>query len=147
MTTGPIFRHLAQLEWETAADQRADVAALAAQADVLGARRSRLTRGEHGFHSHISEMPPGFEVPPHTHSVSELMVILDGSIEVSDGTHLGAGDTAVIPAGHRYGFTVGQDGVRFLVARTEDAATAFDENTSIENRTTENTTIDNTTIE
>ena len=70
-------------------------------------------------------MPAGFEVPPHTHDVSELMVILDGSIDVSDGTHLAAGDTAVIPAHHAYGFTVGADGVRFLVARTEDAATDF----------------------
>jgi len=123
MTSGPIFRHLADLEWETAKDQKAEVAALAAQADALGARRSRLTRGEHGFHSHISEMPPGFEVPPHTHSVGELMVILDGSIDVTGGTTLEAGDTAVIPADHLYGFTVGEHGVRFLVARTEDAAT------------------------
>ena len=123
MSEGPIFSHLDTLDWETAADQKAEVAALAAEADAAGARRARLTRGEHGFHSHISEMPAGFEVPPHTHSVSELMVILEGSIEVSDGTILDAGDTAVIPADHLYGFTVGGDGVRFLVTRTEDAAT------------------------
>ncbi len=123
MTTGPIFRHLDELVWETAADQKAEVADLALEADALGARRSRLTRGEHGFHSHIAEMPAGFEVPPHTHSVSELMVILDGSIDVSGGTRLEAGDTAIIPADHLYGFVVGPDGVRFLVARTEDAAT------------------------
>jgi quercetin dioxygenase-like cupin family protein len=125
MHDGPIFNHLAELEWETAADQKAEVAALAAQADAKGARRARLTRGEHGFHSHISEMPPGFEVPPHTHWVSELMVILDGNIEVSDGTRLGAGDTVVIPAAYDYGFVVGEDGVRFLVARVADAATTF----------------------
>jgi quercetin dioxygenase-like cupin family protein len=124
--SGPIVRRLAELEWETAADQKAEVAALAATADALGARRSRLTSGEHGFHSHVSEMPPGFEVPPHTHDVSELMTILDGSIRVSDGTALGAGDTTVIPAHHRYGFVVGDDGVRFLVVRAADAATAFD---------------------
>jgi mannose-6-phosphate isomerase-like protein (cupin superfamily) len=123
--TGPIFRHLAELEWETAKDQKAEVAALAAQADAQGARRSRLTTGQHGFHSHISEMPPGFNVPPHVHDISELMVILDGSVDVSDGTHLAAGDTAVIPANHLYGFTVGDDGVRFLVARAADAATDF----------------------
>ena len=123
MTTGPIFCHLTELAWETAADQKAEVAELAAKADEAGARRARLTRGECGFHSHISEMPPGFEVPPHTHSVSELMVILEGSIQVSDGTTLGAGDTAIIPANHEYGFSVGDGGVRFLVARTEDAAT------------------------
>lgn len=123
--TQPIFRHLAELEWETAKDQKAEVAALAAKADDVGARRSRLTTGQHGFHSHISEMPPGFEVPAHTHSISELMVILDGSIDVSDGTHLGTGDTAIIPADHLYGFTVGSEGVRFLVARAADAATDF----------------------
>ena len=80
MSDGPIFRHLDRLEWETAADQKPEVAALAAQADSVGARRSRLTTGQYGFHSHISEMPAGFEVPPHTHDVSELMVILEGSI-------------------------------------------------------------------
>ena len=125
MSEAPIFRHLADLDWETAADQKAEVAALAAEADAAGARRARLTRGEHGFHTHISEMPPGFEVPPHTHSVSELMVILEGSIEVSDGTTLTAGDTAVIPAEHLYGFVVGADGVRFLVTRPADAATTI----------------------
>ncbi|MDH3705660.1 MAG: cupin domain-containing protein [Acidimicrobiia bacterium] len=123
MSDGPIFRHLDRLEWETAADQKPEVAALAAQADSVGARRSRLTTGQYGFHSHISEMPPGFEVPPHTHDVSELMVVLEGDIEVSDGTRLRAGDTAVIPAGHLYGFTVGEAGVRFLVTRTADAGT------------------------
>ena len=123
--TAPIYRHLAELEWETAKDQKAEVAALAAQADELGARVCRLTRGEYGFHSHISEMPAGFAVPPHTHDTSELMVILEGSITVSEGTHLGAGDTAVIPAGHLYGFTVGPNGVRFLVTRNADTATDF----------------------
>lgn len=127
MSDEPIYRHLATLEWETAKDQKAEVAALAEQADELGARRSRLTTGQHGFHSHISEMPAGFEVPPHTHNVSELMVILDGSIDVSDGTQLAAGDTVVIPADHLYGFTVGDDGVRFLVARVAEAATNFAE--------------------
>ncbi len=127
MSDEPIYRHLATLEWETAKDQKAEVAALAEQADELGARRSRLTTGQHGFHSHISEMPAGFEVPPHTHNVSELMVILEGSIDVSDGTQLAAGDTVVIPADHLYGFTVGDDGVRFLVARVAEAATNFNE--------------------
>jgi len=121
----PIVRHLATLEWETKADQKAEVAALAAQADDVGARRSRLTRGEHGFHSHISEMPAGFDVPPHAHSISEHMTILAGSLNVSDGTALATGDTVVIPANHLYGFTVGDEGVRFLVVRAADAATDF----------------------
>ena len=123
MKQEPIFRHLDRLEWETAADQKAEVAALAAQADALGARRSRLTTGELGFHSHISEMPPGFCVPPHTHDINEVMVILNGNVEVTNGVVLNAGDVAVIPAGHQYGFTAGEQGVRFFVARTADAAT------------------------
>ena len=32
MSNGPIFRHLADLAWETAKDQKAEVAALASQA-------------------------------------------------------------------------------------------------------------------
>ena len=131
-THQPIIRHLAALEWETKADQKAEVAALAAQADDVGARRSRLTTGQHGFHSHISEMPAGFEVPPHTHDVSEHMTVLEGSIHVSDGTVLGAGDTVVIPADHLYGFTVGDEGVRFLVGRGGDAATDFSADTGQE---------------
>ena len=131
-TTGPIVRHLATLEWETKADQKAEVAALAAEADDVGARRSRLTTGQYGFHSQISEMPAGFEVPPHTHNVSEHMTILDGSINVSDGTVLAAGDTVVIPADHKYGFTVGDEGVRFLVVRAADAATNFTANSNNE---------------
>ncbi len=125
-TSQPLVRKLAELEWETAKDQKAEVASLAEVADKAGARRSRLTTGECGFHSHISEMPAGFEVPPHTHDVSEHMTILAGSLEVSDGTVLGAGDTTVIPAHHLYGFTVGESGVRFLVVRAADAATTFD---------------------
>ena len=121
----PIVRHLATLEGETKAEQKAEVAALAEQADDVGARRSRLTTGQLGFHSHISEMPPGFEVPPHTHDISEHMTILDGSLHVSDGTVLATGDTVVIPANHLYGFTVGDQGVRFLVVRAADAATDF----------------------
>lgn len=129
----PIVRKLAELEWETKADQKAEVAALAAQADATGARRSRLTTGQYGFHSHISEMPAGFEVPPHTHDISEHMTILEGSLMVveqgvSDDTEtivLGPGDTTVIPANHLYGFTVGDEGVRFLVVRAADAATQF----------------------
>ena len=53
------------------------------------------------------------------------MTILEGSIHVSDGTVLDAGDTVVIPADHLYGFTVGDEGVRFLVVRAADAATDF----------------------
>ncbi|MFT5201785.1 MAG: quercetin dioxygenase-like cupin family protein [Candidatus Aldehydirespiratoraceae bacterium] len=127
-SSDPIVRHLATLEWETKADQKAEVAALAAQADNVGARRSRLTTGQHGFHSHISEMPAGFDVPPHTHNISEHMTILAGSLNVSDGTVLATGDTVVIPANHLYGFTVGDEGVRFLVVRAADAATDFNAN-------------------
>jgi quercetin dioxygenase-like cupin family protein len=70
-------------------------------------------------------MPAGFEVPPHTHDISEHMTVLDGALHVSDGTVLGPGDTVVIPADHLYGFTVGDEGVRFLVVRAADAATQF----------------------
>lgn len=141
MSDSPIVRKLAELAWETKADQKAEVAALAATADDVGARRSRLTTGEHGFHSHISEMPAGFDVPPHTHDISEHMTILEGSIivvepgvvepgESGDTITLGAGDTTVIPANHLYGFTVGDQGVRFLVVRAADAATQFDPNST-----------------
>jgi quercetin dioxygenase-like cupin family protein len=121
----PIYRRLGQLEWEKLRDIRPEDRAFAEQGIAAGARRSWLTTGELGFHSALNEMPAGFEVPPHSHDSSELFVVLAGNCTVVDGTQLSAGDVAAIPAGMKYGFRVGDDGLRFVVIRSEDAHTTL----------------------
>ncbi len=68
-------------------------------------------------------MPAGYEVPPHRHSAHELMVILDGSCTIAGGPTLNAGDMAEVPADSEYGFTVGGDGIRFIVIRPNKSTT------------------------
>ncbi len=121
----PLYRHLEDLEWETLQETKPELRALAERGIAAGARRSRLTTGQMGFHSALNEMPAGFEVPPHSHDSAELFVVLAGSCTVADGTRLAAGDVAAIPAGMEYGFRVGDDGLRFVVVRSEDARTTL----------------------
>ena len=97
----------------------------ARQGAAAGARRARLSQGQNGFHAALNEMPPGFVVPPHSHSDAELFVVLAGSCTVADGTRLAAGDVASIPARMEYGFEVGPEGLRFVVVRASDAGTTL----------------------
>ncbi len=90
-------------------------------------RRKGLAAGEGGFFASQVEMPPGQVTVPHSHDHSELMVILDGSMEFDDGTgpaELTRNDAATVTAGHVYGFTVGPHGVRFLLIRTGQAVSS-----------------------
>ena len=87
-----------------------------------GARRKKIVRGEGGFYMNRSSMPANFEVPPHTHDHGELIVVLAGSCRLDDGaTDLGPGDSIVIEAQTRYGFTCGPEGLDFLTIRTGEA--------------------------
>ncbi len=98
--------------------------ALVEDAQKAGARRKYLARGEGGFYSQVSWFPPGYTVPPHTHSHSELIMVIDGSLTVlGGGPTLGAADSVVIDGGHEYGFTAGDDGMTFLTIRTGAART------------------------
>jgi mannose-6-phosphate isomerase-like protein (cupin superfamily) len=91
-------------------------------------RRKGLAAGEGGFFASQVEMPPGQVTVPHSHDHAELMVVLDGSMRFDDGTatvELERNDAATISAGHVYGFTVGPDGVRFLLIRTGQAVSTI----------------------
>ncbi len=123
--SSPLYRHLSSLAWETVRDVKPEVRGLAEKGIAAGARRSRLTTGEMGFHSALNEMPADFVVPPHSHDVAELLIVLAGSCTVTDGTRLETGDVAAIPAGMEYGFQVGEDGLRFVVVRSDDAHTTI----------------------
>lgn len=104
-------------------------AAMRADAERKGARRKRLARGECGYFSQYSVMPPGFEVPPHSHSHDELFIVLSGSCTLiggpADGLELGARDSAALAAGREYGFRVGAQGIEFIVVRPGEARSDF----------------------
>src|SRR5213075_1826940 len=73
---------------------------LVEEAQRLGARRKFLARGEGGYYSQVSEFPPGYTVPEHSHDHNEMLVILRGSCTIlgGDGPTLEAGDSAVLIA-------------------------------------------------
>jgi mannose-6-phosphate isomerase-like protein (cupin superfamily) len=86
----------------------------------LKVKRRGLANGHGGFHASYVIMPPGQVTVPHSHDHSELIIIQDGSMSFDDGdavVELGANDAATIAKGHVYGFTVGSDGVSFLLIR------------------------------
>ncbi len=87
-------------------------------------QRKGLVNGENGFFASHVTMPAGHVADPHSHSHSELLVILSGSMELRAGdttVMLAQHDAASIPAGQTYGFTIGPDGVAFLLVRTGQA--------------------------
>ena len=87
-------------------------------------KRKGLVAGACGFFvSHVT-YPAGHVADPHSHSHSELFVLLSGSMDLRAGdtaATLGPNDAVAIPAGQTYGFTVGADGVAFLLVRTGQA--------------------------
>ena len=99
--TAPNYHLLSELPWENPADAPPELAELAAKAKGTTARRAPVTSGALGFHSQISELPAAYEIPRHSHSAAELMVVLDGGCRVTDGPELAAGDVVEIPAEQR----------------------------------------------
>ena len=77
------------------------------------------------MHSQISELPAGFQIPMHSHTAAELMIVLEGSCQVTGGPTLVAGDVTEVPGGVEYGFTAGDDGIRFMVVRPDASTTNF----------------------
>jgi uncharacterized cupin superfamily protein len=79
-------------------------------------------RGDGGFYLQHVVMEPGYEVTPHHHSMDELIVVLEGGCEFGpERIPLAAHDSAVLKAGHDYGFVVGPKGMRFLIVRNGPA--------------------------
>lgn len=70
---------------------------------------------------HIIEVPPGHEVPSHSHSEPEVTVVLSGTL-VSGDTACGPGTVLIVPADEAYAFNAGTDEpLRFLVTRPRPA--------------------------
>ena len=93
-------------------------------AKKTGARRKKVASGEGGFFMNRSVLPPGFEIPPHTHDHAELLVVLRGGCEVLGSeppVTLGADDSIIVEASHEYGFLCGDEGMEFITIRTGEA--------------------------
>jgi quercetin dioxygenase-like cupin family protein len=120
-TVGASYLRFAETPW---ADEQTTgaPAALVAEAQKAGARRKRMATGEAGFFMNHSVMPAGFEVPPHTHSHDELIVVVEGGCTMLEGgPSLVANDAMVLRGGHRYGFVCGPEGMTFLTIRTGES--------------------------
>jgi quercetin dioxygenase-like cupin family protein len=99
-----------------------------AEAERTGAKRKRIARGECGYFSQYTTMPPGFEVPGHSHDHDELFIVLAGGCRLTTGgktLDLQARDSAALAAGREYGFVVGPEGIEFMVIRPGEAGAAY----------------------
>lgn len=95
-------------------------------AQLSGARRKYLARGQGGFYSQVSWFPAGYTVPLHQHDHDEMIMVLEGSLMLlGGGPTLGRLDSMVLEAGHEYGFTAGDQGMTFLTVRSGEASTAL----------------------
>jgi quercetin dioxygenase-like cupin family protein len=99
---------------------------LVADAQRSGARRKYLAKGEGGFYTQISWFPAGYTVPLHAHDHNEMIMVLEGSLMLlDDGPTLHQHDSMVLEAGHKYGFTAGDEGMTFVTVRSGQASTAL----------------------
>jgi hypothetical protein len=120
---GPSFFLVDELPWPDESRGTAPPE-LVEDAKRRGARRKFLARGEGGFHSQYSEFPSGYTVPPHSHDHDEMIVVLEGSCTMlGGGPTLAAFDSMVLLGGYEYGFTAGENGMKFLTIRTAEAST------------------------
>ena len=69
---------------------------------------------------HVTRVNAGSHVDAHSHSTSEVMIVLEGSVRVGD-TDCSAGSIAIIPAHEVYSLDVGEQGVTFAVVRPATA--------------------------
>lgn len=82
-----------------------------------GAAQKTLAQGEGGLWVVHASHPPGFTVKPHSHREDEMLYVIEGGCQILDGPLLEANDAIVLKAGQEYGFSVGDQGMRFLTIR------------------------------
>ena len=93
------------------------------EGNVNGVRRAWTQRGEGGLYAFVTQMPANVTIAPHSHTVDETIVILDGSLQIEgDGHSLSAGDVLSVPANSVYGFTSGPAGLKFFNVRAADGS-------------------------
>ena len=125
----PTIFQLDAIDWvDERREENPAPAEMIAEAEKSGARRKRLANGESGYFSQYTTMPPGFEVPAHSHSHDELFIVLSGGCMLTTGgktVELAARDSAALAADHEYGFVVGPEGLEFMVVRPGAAQSNF----------------------
>jgi redox-sensitive bicupin YhaK (pirin superfamily) len=92
-------------------------------------RRRAHAVGEFGpgqFWVSETMMPAGKFSPLHHEHLDKFIYVVEGSMTFNDGTTLSAGDSVVMFKDHKYGFSSGPDGVRFLLVRSGDAPPILD---------------------
>ncbi len=71
---------------------------------------------------HMTEVPPGYRIDLHSHSETEVTVILAGAAIVGD-RYCGAGSVLVIEANEEYALTAGdEEPLTFVVTRPRKAS-------------------------
>lgn len=71
---------------------------------------------EKGPWVHVNWLPGGTVAPPHSHDLDEVMYIVEGGISMGK-RRCGPGTVIYLEARTQYGFTVWDEGVRFLNIR------------------------------
>jgi quercetin dioxygenase-like cupin family protein len=120
-----IFNHFENVPWVDEAKKAAVPKEVYEAAKKVGAKRKMLAQGETGIYVQYSELPPNFRIDAHKHSHDEVIMLLGGSCTVDGGTEMKANDAVCISGGTVYGFTAGNDGMRFLTIRAGDSVTSY----------------------
>jgi len=76
---------------------------------------------ERGPWVHVNWLPGGLVAPPHHHDQDEILFVLEGGLTL-DGRRCGPGTVVYLERRTRYGFTVWDEGVRFLNIRSGRAS-------------------------
>ena len=94
----------------------------ATRGNVDGAWIKHWVISEGSPYLHMSQVSPGFVVHPHSHSESEVTVILSGTVVVGD-QEIGPGSLLIIDANEEYSLVAGDgEPLTFLVFRPRKAA-------------------------
>jgi quercetin dioxygenase-like cupin family protein len=75
---------------------------------------------------HVTEVPARHHIAAHSHSETEVMIVLSGTANVGD-TECPAGTLIVIPANERYAVDAGDEPLTFAVVRPRQASYEFAE--------------------
>ncbi|MCU1456406.1 MAG: Cupin domain [Actinomycetia bacterium] len=71
---------------------------------------------------HLTEVPAGHHIATHSHSETEVTIILSGSAKVDGGDECPAGTVIVIPANQNYALDAGDEPLTFVVVRPRKAS-------------------------
>jgi len=73
---------------------------------------------------HVTEVPARHHIATHSHSETEVTIVVSGSARVGD-TECPAGSVIVIPANERYSLDAGDQPLTFVVVRPRKASYEF----------------------